>query len=352
MDKVKGTDTLEVVEELFHLLGAHSCVTHGEPDQALTMDHRSEALDDEMEEELEITAPWLDKLFPTEVVTDLAWYRLQMLLSARMLSHLRIVTVGLDPAGQLPVHACPKSFLQVGLLRRVFAFFTCRVSIAACTGHIQRLVGCLGADMALPFLSWFVRDAQRANEYTRAHALYISASMLRGQTSGPATRIHVLGRVALTLPSVLAALQAEETSVRHAALTWLRAAAAVGMEDGASKIKFWGKETIAELVPASDLVQFLAVLVSCCDDFVNDVAFLPVFFERALSFEVIPCLIPPGHLSAFLCSFLLTLASNPGHWYREGRRRRRLCACICPASGKQGEGAGAAVAADFGSGCR
>jgi len=85
--------------------------------------------------------------------------------------------------------------------------------------------------------------------------------MLQGQRSSSATRAEALGRVAQSLPSVLAALHDEHAAVRHAALVWLRAAAALGKEDG-GKIK-WGKELLLGVVAPADLLSFLAALVSC-----------------------------------------------------------------------------------------
>jgi len=172
---------------------------------------------------------------------------------------------------------------EVALLRRLFIAFTATASVAEYSAHIKQLLGRLGSEAVLPFLSWFVRDAQRANENTRAHSLYIGASMLQGQKSSTATRTEALGRVAQALPSVLAALHDEETLVRHAAVTWLRAAAALGKdEDG--KIK-WPKEPLLGLVAAGDLVGFLSALVSCSDELLSDSAHLPTFLESALLLE-------------------------------------------------------------------
>lgn len=136
----------------------------------------------------------------------------------------------------------------------------------------------------MPFLSWFVRDMQRANEHTRAHALYIGASILQGKTKNTATRTEALGRVAQALPSVLAALHDADARVRHAAVTWLRAAAALGKEEGGGKIK-WGSEPLLGMVAAADVVQFLSALVSCSDELLSDPSHLPVFFGRALMLE-------------------------------------------------------------------
>lgn len=86
--------------------------------------------------------------------------------------------------------------------------------------------------------------------------------MLQGKRGSTAARTEALGRVAQSLASVLAALHDELALVRHAALTWLRAASALGKEDGGGKTK-WGKEPLLGLVCAGDLLSFLAALVSC-----------------------------------------------------------------------------------------
>jgi hypothetical protein len=47
---------------------------------------------------------------------------------------------------------------------------------------------------------------------------------------------EVLALVVQVLPSVLVALHDEEPRVRHAAVTWLRAGAALGREEGGGKV--------------------------------------------------------------------------------------------------------------------
>lgn len=85
--------------------------------------------------------------------------------------------------------------------------------------------------------------------------------MLQGRRGSAAARVGALGLVAQSLASVLAALHDEHPLVRHAAITWLRSASALGKEDG-SKVK-WNKEPLLGLVCAGDLLSFLGALVSC-----------------------------------------------------------------------------------------
>ena len=112
--------------------------------------------------------------------------------------------------------------------------------------HVKQLLTRLSPEAVQPFLSWFVRDMSRGNEHTRAHALYIGASILQGQTKTAASRTDALRRVAQALPSVLAALHDADARVRHAAVTWLSAAAALGTEEGGGKVK-WPKEPLLHM---------------------------------------------------------------------------------------------------------
>lgn len=278
MAKLKGPDALHAAECLSVVLevgAAETAAARGAEDMAV----------DDEEVEAELTAQVLERLFPSEVVSNSgSWRTLHLKLWKVVLGILTANKVALDFAGQPAENMASEGLREVALMRRLFIAFTALSSVSDYSAHIKQLLVVLGSKAALPFLSWFVRDTQRANEHTRAHALYIGASILQGQTSSTSTRTEALGRVAQVLPSVLAALHDEEPLVRHAAVTWLRAAAGLGKEDGSGKVK-WPKDRLLGLVPAGDLLQFLGALVSCSDELLSDAAHLPTFFERALMLE-------------------------------------------------------------------
>jgi len=159
---LKGADQVHATESLCAVLetsaeAAAASATASEEDMAVDGDASASPA------AAELTPQVLEALFPVEVVTRAAsWHRLRLSLWRAVLQHLQPSNkLALDCAGQLVLpDGAAKGQRQLLLLRRLFVAFTAAPSVADYTAHIKKLLEKLGAETALPFLTWFIRDGE------------------------------------------------------------------------------------------------------------------------------------------------------------------------------------------------